>query len=95
MAPPARTATGQREYTDAEVARVRVIRELLAFGLTVEDVAGAADRLHLLDGALPRYGQGACPGNSGVVHARIAAFDAEIARLTHLRDQLVACTDPA
>lgn len=92
LPPPARTSTGQREYTDAEVARVRVIRELLAFGLTVEDVAGAADRLHLLDGALPRFGAEGCPGNSGVVRRRIAAFDAEIARLTSLRDQLAACT---
>ena len=91
LTPPARTSTGQREYTDAEVARVRVIRELLAHGLTVEDVAGSADRLHLLDGTLPRFGTTACSGSSGTVQRRIAAFDAEIARLTRLRDRLVDC----
>ncbi len=91
LSPPPRTATGQREYTDREVARVRVIRELLAHGLTVEDVAGSADRLHLLDGALPRFGTTACSGSSGIVQNRIATLDAEIARLTRLRDRLVEC----
>ncbi|WP_237519877.1 MerR family transcriptional regulator [Streptomyces sp. HUCO-GS316] len=36
--PPPRTATGQRRYGPDEIARVRVIRELLGLGLTVEDL---------------------------------------------------------
>lgn len=45
---PRRTATGQRAYGPDEVARVRVIRELLALGLTVEDLRSFADRIGLL-----------------------------------------------
>ncbi|MFD9735299.1 MerR family transcriptional regulator [Umezawaea sp. NPDC059074] len=89
LPPPRRTRTGQRLYGEQEVARVRVIRELLAHGLTVEDVAACADRLHLLeDDVLPRYGEGVCTRTSGVVERRIAALDAEIGRLTALRDRL-------
>ncbi|MFF9193687.1 MerR family transcriptional regulator [Streptomyces sp. NPDC014779] len=45
---PRRTASGQREYGSAEVARVRVVRELQALGLTLEDIRRRADRLDLL-----------------------------------------------
>ena len=42
LLPPApRTMTGQREYGPRDVALVRIIRELLSLGLTVEDVAAA------------------------------------------------------
>lgn len=92
LPPPHRSATGQREYTTAEVARVRIIRELLAVGLTVEDVANSADRLHLLDGELPRPGEGFCARTSAIVAHRLSALDAEIGRLTHLRDELAART---
>jgi DNA-binding transcriptional MerR regulator len=93
LASPRRTASGQREYDTADVNRIRIIRELLALGLTVEDVGACADRLHLLEGdALPRYGDpsGVCSSTSGVVERRLAALDAEIARLTRLRDELAA-----
>ncbi|CAO5251429.1 MerR family transcriptional regulator [Frankia sp. AgKG'84/4] len=93
LAPPRRTASGQREYDAADVNRIRIIRELLALGLTVEDVAACADRLHLLEGdTLPRYGdpRGVCSSTSGVVERRLDALDTEIARLTKLRDALAA-----
>ncbi|MFJ9019540.1 MerR family transcriptional regulator [Streptomyces sp. NPDC102259] len=87
LPPPRRTATGQREYGPDEVARVRVIRELLALGLTVEDLRGFADRIGLLV-ADPRRRCGppdsGGPG-AGVVDRRIAALDAEIDRLSRLR----------
>ncbi|HET6502199.1 MAG TPA: MerR family transcriptional regulator [Amycolatopsis sp.] len=90
---PPRSRTGQRQYGAREIARVRLIRELLSLGLTVEDVGSCADRLHLLEGdALPDYGAGGCAQKSGVVERRIAALDAEISRLTRLRDQLAART---
>jgi DNA-binding transcriptional MerR regulator len=91
LTPPRRTASGQREYAPADVNRIRIIRELLALGLTVEDVAVCADRLHLLESdTLPGYGDpnGVCSSTSGVVERRLAALDGEIARLTKLRDEL-------
>jgi MerR family transcriptional regulator, copper efflux regulator len=94
LPPPRRTRAGQRVYGPREVARLRVIRELLSLGLTVADIRGCADRLDLLDGdTLPPYGEpGACARPAGVVRRRIAALDAEIARLAALRDQLAART---
>ncbi|WP_406210774.1 MerR family transcriptional regulator [Kitasatospora sp. NBC_01560] len=92
LTPPVRTAAGQREYGPAEVARVRAIRELLALGLTVEDVRSRAHRLDLLTEDPPR--SCASTGDAGpetfapVVEQRLAALDAEIARLTLLRESL-------
>jgi DNA-binding transcriptional MerR regulator len=90
LPPPRRTRAGQRVYGPRDVARLRVIRELLALGLTVADIRGCADRLDLLEGGtLPPYGgPGPCATPTGIVQRRIAALDAEIARLTALRDQL-------
>ncbi|MFF7993944.1 MerR family transcriptional regulator [Kitasatospora xanthocidica] len=88
--PPARTASGQREYGPADVARVRVIRQLLALGLTVDDLASRAHRLDLLAEDPPRRCS-ATPGPdtfAPVVTARLATLDAEIARLTELRAKL-------
>jgi MerR family copper efflux transcriptional regulator len=96
LAPPRRTATGQREYGTREVARVRVIRELLSLGLTIADVRSCADRLHLIEGdSLPDYGRpGACAQTTGVARRRLAALDAEIERLTRLRDGLASRLGP-
>ncbi|MDQ0955364.1 MerR family copper efflux transcriptional regulator [Streptomyces phaeochromogenes] len=90
LPPPPRTAAGQREYGPDDVARVRVVRELLALGLTVEDLHGVADRIDVL----VRNPQRRCgPPDSGVPGSRVAdrrlaALDAEIDRLTRLRDRL-------
>ncbi|MFC8830451.1 MerR family transcriptional regulator [Streptomyces sp. NPDC057137] len=90
LAPPVRTASGQRDYGPDEVARVRVIRELLALGLTVEDLRAFTDRLYLLAQDPPRPCGSTEPGaaTSAVVNRRLAALDAEIARLTRLRERL-------
>ncbi|MEV4255380.1 MerR family transcriptional regulator [Spirillospora sp. NPDC049652] len=102
--PPVRTASGQREYTPRDVQRVRVVRELLSLGLTVEDLARVADRLGVLVGEGPALcptarasaaGDGAgggasCEPGSGVASARLAALDAEIGRLSELRARLAA-----
>jgi MerR family transcriptional regulator, copper efflux regulator len=89
---PQRTRAGQRVYGPREVARLRVIRELLSLGFTVADIRDCADRLDLLEGdTLPPYGgPGACASPTGIARRRIAALDAKIARLTALRDQLAA-----
>ncbi|WP_328915168.1 MULTISPECIES: MerR family transcriptional regulator [unclassified Streptomyces] len=90
LPPPSRTASGQRRYGPAEVARVRLIRELLALGLTVEDLRERAHRLHLLAAdPRPRCGSGEHAGAfTDVVARRLAALDAEITRLTALREAL-------
>ncbi|TGN81011.1 MerR family transcriptional regulator [Streptomyces bauhiniae] len=92
LPPPPRTGSGQREYGPAELALLGVIRRLLALGLTVSDLAAIADRLPLLAedtrpcGTPEREGAVGAP----VVERRIALLDAEIARLTRLRDALKA-----
>ncbi|WP_330294026.1 MerR family transcriptional regulator [Streptomyces sp. NBC_00576] len=99
LPPPRRTATGQRDYGPGEVARVRVIRELLTLGLTVEDLRSFADRIGLLvENPQRRCGRpdsdvpGAGGPGAGVVDRRIAALDAEIDRLTRLRTGLAQRT---
>ncbi|WP_327181714.1 MerR family transcriptional regulator [Streptomyces sp. NBC_01334] len=91
---PRRTATGQRAYGPDEVARVRVIRELLALGLTVEDLRSFADRIGLLvENPRRRCGPPGSGGpGAGVVDRRIAALDAEIDRLSRLRAGLALRT---
>ncbi|WP_084339003.1 MerR family transcriptional regulator [Actinomadura oligospora] len=92
--PPDRTASGQREYTARHVERVRAVRELLSLGLTIEDLARVAHRLDaLVDGntcTVTQAADGRAPGGGGVASARLAALDAEIARLTGLRARLAA-----
>ena len=96
LPPPRRTAAGQRVYGTREVHRLRVIRQLLELGLTVADVRLAADRLDLIDGdQLPHYGPACAGGGAAIVQHRIAALDAEIDRLTQLRNQLAARIVPA
>ncbi|MEU6496903.1 MerR family transcriptional regulator [Streptomyces sp. NPDC046984] len=94
LPPPQRTATGQRQYGPDEVARVRVIRELLGLGLTVEDLRGIADRIHLLAGDPQlrcKNANSASPGSRVITH-RLEAIDAEIDRLTRLRTLLAQRT---
>lgn len=99
LPPPHRTTTGQRVYAERDLARVRVIRRLLSLGLTVEDVRACADRIDLLLGEPVRRCVAAAPGETpGVVQLRVDALDAEITRLTALRDGLarqIAAPGPA
>ncbi|MEY9841017.1 hypothetical protein [Streptacidiphilus sp. EB103A] len=56
-----------------------------------------ADRLHLCPGdALPPSGhpEGICTSSDGIISRRLAAIDAEIARLTGLRELLSAAVAP-
>ncbi|MFG2951623.1 MerR family transcriptional regulator [Streptomyces adustus] len=91
---PPRTASGQRRYGPDDVARLRVIRELLGLGLTVEDLRVVADRIQLL-AENPHRPCAECASNSpgtSVVERRLAAMDAEIGRLSRLRDRLARRT---
>ncbi|MEU6273215.1 MerR family transcriptional regulator [Streptomyces populi] len=94
LRPPTRTAAGQRRYGPGDVARLRVIRELLGMGLTVEDLRTVADRIHLLVEDPQRACTSCEPGSPGpgVVERRLAAIDDEIGRLTRLRDRLARRT---
>lgn len=85
---------GWREYGPGDVARIRIIRDLLAHGFTVGDLQGVADRLHLLAADPPP----SCGSGGGVVGHRLSVLDAEIERLTRLREALArraGLTDPA
>ncbi|MBO3742611.1 MerR family transcriptional regulator [Actinoplanes flavus] len=92
LPPPRRSGTGQRVYGARDVARLRVIRRLLSLGLTVADLRDCADRLDLVESEdLPGYGEpGACANPGGVAARRVATMNAEIDRLTELRDRLAA-----
>ncbi|WP_433788924.1 MerR family transcriptional regulator [Actinoplanes sp. CA-252034] len=94
LPPPQRTVTGQRIYGPRDVARLRIIRQLLDLGLTIADLRESAGRLHLLEGRTPpEYGTpGACAEPTGVASRRVGTLTAEMARLTRLRDRLAART---
>jgi MerR family copper efflux transcriptional regulator len=98
LPPPPRTGSGQREYGTAEIALVRVIRELLSLGLTVEDLRGRAHRLHLLATDPPARCGGPTDPPGGafteVVRHRLAVLDTEINRLTRLRTSLAERASP-
>jgi DNA-binding transcriptional MerR regulator len=90
LPPPRRTPTGQRQYSPDDVARIRVIRHLLALGLTIDDLHSIADRLHLLVENPQRPCGRTDPGSPGaqIVDRRLAALDTEIDRLSRLRTRL-------
>jgi MerR family copper efflux transcriptional regulator len=91
---PARTASGQREYGPGEVALVRVIRELLSLGLTIEDLRSRAHILHpLAEDPPPKCGTVGDPcAFVDVIDRRLAVLDAEIERLSRLRTELARLT---
>ncbi|GIE36680.1 MerR family transcriptional regulator [Actinoplanes italicus] len=95
LQPPMRTHTGQRTYSAADVARVKIIRELLSLGLTIDDVAALSDHLHLLDGdRLPEHTvpeRIRLPEASETFGRRLKVIDDNIARLTRLRQLLSVC----
>ncbi|WP_151770025.1 MerR family transcriptional regulator [Streptomyces abyssomicinicus] len=97
LPPPSRSSTGQRRYGPDEVARVRVIRGLLALGLTIEDLRGISDRIQLLTDEPGRRCAGADAASpaSVVVDRRLAVIDAEIDRLSRLRERLAEHTGRA
>lgn len=76
------------------MARVRVIGELLIFGLTLEDLRRIADRIRLQvedPGRLCATTDSASVG-SHLVTDRLAAIHAEVERLTCLRGRLAQRT---
>ncbi|WP_327391907.1 MerR family transcriptional regulator [Streptomyces sp. NBC_01186] len=76
---PQRAPSGHREYGSGELSRLRVVRGLLAAGLTIEDVA---DILRGFPAAGPGPG---CGVVLEVVQRRLDDLDGRIRRLTELR----------
>ena len=79
---PQRRPSGYREYEEAAVRRVRIVRGAMELGFTLEEIAQLLrlqdDREHGVDG-IRRQAQ-----------ARLDALDARIARMTAMRDALAA-----
>ena len=89
-----RTSSGQREYEEEDVRRLRAVCELLDSGLTIGDVRLLVD---ILD-ALPERPPVPPPlADTCVVPQvairRLAELDAHIRRLTELRDRLAGQLD--
>lgn len=82
---PCRAANGYREYDELSVVRAANIRELMASGLTVEDI-----RLSLDEGCLdqPLHTLPLCEGTLRVAADRLAALDKRIGALVELRERL-------
>jgi DNA-binding transcriptional MerR regulator len=83
---PARDVNGHREYDEDALDRAGNIKELLAAGLTTDDV-----RLYLSAGCLehrltdsPR-----CSAELAAAHRRLAGLEDRIAQLLQIRDRLV------
>ena len=90
-----RSESGYRLYDERAVARLRQIRQAQAMGLRLSQIA---ELMRTLDG-----GECPCEETVDAMSERRAEIDAEIARLTALRDQLDAaiaagetgeCCDP-
>ncbi|MFI9807870.1 MerR family transcriptional regulator [Streptomyces sp. NPDC052301] len=83
---PHRRPNGYREYTDADIPRVRRIRTLLAAGLPTRVVAA----LLPCTTTTPAHGPAltACPGVPEALRARLAELDGRAARLESERAEL-------
>lgn len=77
----ARTASGYRLYAEADVERLRFIRQAKALGFTLDDIA---ELLRLQDG------RGTRPQVRARARQRIDDLDRKIRELSAIRDALVA-----
>jgi DNA-binding transcriptional MerR regulator len=82
---PARTPAGYRAYDDSAVDRLRFIQGAQRLGLRLRDIA---DLLAVRD-------TGVCPCEPAeqLLRRRLAELDAEMARLTTLRAEMVAMVE--
>ncbi|MEU4447170.1 heavy metal-responsive transcriptional regulator [Actinosynnema sp. NPDC050801] len=80
--PPPRTAAGYRVYQEDAVERIRFVRGCQRLGLKLREIA---DLLAVRD-------TGVCPCEPAeeLLHRHITELDAEVARLSALRDELTA-----
>lgn len=85
LPPPARTPAGYRAYDTGAVDRLRFIQGAQRLGLKLKDIR------ELL--AVRDTGVCACEPAEQLLRRRLADLDAELARLTALRTQMVAMAD--
>ena len=85
LPPPARTAAGYRLYDPQAIDRLRFIQGAQRLGLRLRDIA---EMLAVRD-------TGVCPCEPAeeLLRRRLAELDAEMARLTALREQMVAMVE--
>jgi DNA-binding transcriptional MerR regulator len=85
LPPPARTTAGYRAYEPGVVDRLRFIQGAQRLGLRLRNIR---DLLAIRD-------TGVCPCEPAeqLLRRRLAELDAEMARLTHLRAQMVAMVE--
>jgi DNA-binding transcriptional MerR regulator len=85
LLPPERTPAGYRIYDAAVVGRLQFIQGAQRLGLTLLDIK------NLL--AIRDTGECPCEPAETLLRRRMAELDAELARLTALRDQIVAMVE--
>ncbi|AKC87088.1 heavy metal-responsive transcriptional regulator [Pseudoxanthomonas suwonensis] len=86
LLPPARRlASGYREYAEADLRRLRFVRQARALGFTLEDIG------ELL--SLSSRGDNDMAGMKATAAARLADVDARIAELARIRDALRSLVD--
>jgi len=85
LAPPPRTSGGYRRFPPESVDRLRFIQGCQRLGMRLKDIG---DLLSIRDtGVCP------CEPAEALLHRRVTEIDAELARLTALRGDLVRMTD--
>jgi MerR family transcriptional regulator, copper efflux regulator len=86
-----RTPSGHREYDEADVHWLRIVRELLAAGLTIADVQ-ALETTPAASGVGTEDDPSSCPVVEITVR-RLADLDQRIKRLTEVRERLTNALD--
>lgn len=85
LPPPARTPAGYRAYDAHALDRLRFIRGAQRLGLRLRDIA---DLLAIRD-----TGTSPCGPAEQLLRRRLAELDAEMSRLTTLREQMLAMAE--
>ena len=85
LPPPARTASGYRDYEPGTVERIKLTRELQAIGFTLTD---AVDALAAHDA-----GGATCESERWRLEAVLDRVDAKLAELDALRGRIVQAQD--
>ncbi len=98
LAPPARTASGYRDYGAEAVERLRFIREAQASGLTLAEIQSVLE--------LKDSGSGSCEHTRSLLERHLTDLDEQIERLQLARTEMAsmalraqavdpaACSDP-
>ncbi|ODS53468.1 MAG: hypothetical protein ABS36_12550 [Acidobacteria bacterium SCN 69-37] len=82
LAPPPRSATGYRRYTDTTVEELRFIKKAQSLGFSLEEIREIL--------ALSRAGDTPCSHVLDLSRRHLAAVEERIRQLTRFRDQLAS-----